>query len=277
MKTLKQLSILTSLAAVSLLTGCDIAEETCTTNADCDTAAGEICANIDATTLEGTCEAPADGSGSGSGSGADCSTDASICTDGQQCDGTQCVTITYNLIAIVSTATDSVGTPNNTPGPDIDAIAIEKGGVPTFADSVKKVINGGFTSSQPNANLDSSKVLGNTDVLFDTSGIVCDVSDTAGYFSLGYGSQPQGIIVVGFPTNFGSGDVAKIYEVGATWCVRDNGDSLPLRDDSFEVYYGPSNADTGAITDRASLLGQGFKLAGGSESQEGGIFPVTIN
>jgi Cys-rich repeat protein len=63
MKTVKQLSILTSLAAVSLLSGCDIAEDTCTTDADC--AEGETCQIAEGSADENICVA---GEGSATGS-----------------------------------------------------------------------------------------------------------------------------------------------------------------------------------------------------------------
>jgi hypothetical protein len=87
MKTVKQLSILTSLAAVSLLSGCDIAEDTCTTNADC--AEGETCQIAEGSADENICVA-------GEGSAAvTCTTDASLCSATQQCDNGACVTIVY--------------------------------------------------------------------------------------------------------------------------------------------------------------------------------------
>jgi hypothetical protein len=268
MKTLKQLSILTSLAAVSLLTGCDIAEDTCATDADCDTAAGEVCANIDEATSEGTCEAPADGSGSGSGSGADCSTDSSICTAGQQCDNGACVTIVYQHVAIVSRAVENASNHGNTPGPDIDAVAIKSGGVASFAASVAKVISGRASDPEGNVNAASSAITGTNDAMTDTTGGTCDLAEGQGFFSLGYGDAPQGIIILAMPNAIAATDSVAVYELGNGFCSNVS----VVREDSFEVYVGPLNADVAAITDLTTLIGQGFKLAGSQTAQNGGIF-----
>jgi hypothetical protein len=249
MKTVKQLSILTSLAAVSLLSGCDIAEDTCTTDADCDTAAGEICANIDEATSEGTCEAPADGSGSGSGSGEEtCTTDPTICTAEQQCDDGACVAIVYQHVAIVSRAVENVNNAGNTPGPDLDAVAIKSGGVSSFAASVAKVIAGRASDPEGNVNAVASAITGPNDAMTDTTGGTCNLAEGAGFLSLGYGDGPQGI---------GSGFCSNVSVV---------------REDSFDVYVGPLVVDLNAITDLTTLVGQGFKLAGSQTAQTGGIF-----
>ena len=155
MNTLKQLSILTSLAAVSLLTGCDIAEDTCTTDADCAT--GETCQIAEASGDSNVCVA-AEGSGSGSGSGATCTTDASLCSATEQCDNGACVTIVYQHVAIVSRAVENTSNHGNTPGPDIDAVAIKSGGVASFAASVAKVISGRASDPEGNVNAASSAI-----------------------------------------------------------------------------------------------------------------------
>jgi hypothetical protein len=269
MKTVKQLSILTSLAAVSLLTGCDIAEDTCTTNADCDTAAGEICANIDEATSEGTCEAPADGSGSGSGSGEEtCTTDPTICTAEQQCDDGACVAIVYQHVAIVSRAVENVNNAGNTPGPDLDAVAIKSGGVSSFAASVAKVIAGRASDPEGNVNAVASAITGPNDAMTDTTGGTCNLAEGAGFLSLGYGDGPQGIVILAMPNAIGAGDSVAVYEVGSGFCSNVS----VVREDSFDVYVGPLVVDLNAITDLTTLVGQGFKLAGSQTAQTGGIF-----
>jgi hypothetical protein len=287
MKTVKQLSILTSLAAVSLLSGCDIAEDTCTTDADCDTAAGEICANIDEATSEGTCEAPADGSGSGSGSGsgADCSTDPTICTDGQQCDDGVCASFVY--VALVSRG---VETPNetNTPGPDIDAIAVLKGGVPSFASEVVKFVSGPETNSG-NDNSDPSKLLGSNDAMSDTSGDKCDLDglanannsgepngradDSAATFtSLGF---QGGFVIVRMPVSIVDGDVISVYELGSVWC--DN--IMRDRADAYDIYVGLSSVQVEGFNSAAdfSVIGNGFQSLGADPAANGGIYKKTFS
>jgi hypothetical protein len=268
MKTVKQLSILTSLAAISLLTGCDIAEDTCTTNADCDTAAGEVCANIDEATSEGTCEAPADGSGSGSGSGATCTTDPTICSAEQQCDDGACVAIVYQHVAIVSRAVENVNNAGNTPGPDLDAVAIKSGGVSSFAASVAKVIAGRASDPEGNVNAVASAITGPNDAMTDATGGTCDLAEGAGFLSLGYGDGPQGIVILAMPNAIASTDSVAVYEVGSGFCANVS----VAREDSFDVYVGPLVVDLNAITDLTTLVGQGFKLAGSQTAQTGGIF-----
>jgi len=265
MKTLKQLSILTSLAAVSLLTGCDIAEDTCTTDADCAT--GETCQIAEASGDSNVCVA-AEGSGSGSGSGADCSTDSSICTAGQQCDNGACVTIVYQHVAIVSRAVEDAGNHGNTPGPDLDAVAIKSGGVASFAASVVKVIDGRASVPEGNVNAASAAITGANNAMTDTTGGTCDLAEGQGFFSLGYGDAPQGIIILAMPNAIADSDSVVVYEVGSTYCSN----VTRAREDSFDVYVGPLVVDVAAITDLTTLIGQGFKLAGSQTAQTGGIF-----
>lgn len=267
MKTVKQLSILTSLAAASLLAGCDIAEDTCTTNADC--AAGETCQIAEASGDSNICvAAEGSGSGSGSGSGATCTTDPSICTADQQCDDGACVAIVYQHVAIVSRAVEDTANHGNTPGPDLDAVAVKSGGVSSFAASVAKVIQGRASDPEGNVNAASSAITGANDAMTDTSGGTCDLAEGQGFFSLGYGDAPQGIIIVAMPNAIVDGDSIVVYEVGSTYCSN----VTRQREDSFDVYVGPLNADVAAITDLTTLTGQGFKLAGSQTAQTGGIF-----
>ena len=275
MKTLKQLSILTSLAAVSLLTGCDIAEETCATDADCDTAAGEVCANIDETTSEGTCEAPADGSGSGSGSGSGdtCATDED-CAAGEQCDDSACGAIVYQHVAIVSRAVEDLTKINKTPGPDLDAVAIESGGVSSFAASAPVLIFGRASDGNANENARKNDILGPNDVLTDTSGAIClDADGQSEFMSLGFGDAPQGIVVLAMPNPIAPTDSVAVYEVGNVYC----NDVTAVRDDSFDVYVGPVDANPDAITDLDTLLGQGFIKIGSQTAQTGGIFKFSAS
>ena len=265
MKTVKQLSILTSLAAISLLTGCDIAEDTCTTDADCAT--GETCQIAEASGDSNVCVA-AEGSGSGSGSGATCTTDASLCSATEQCDNGACVTIVYQHVAIVSRAVENTSNHGNTPGPDIDAVAIKSGGVASFAASVAKVISGRASDPEGNVNAASSAITGANDAMTDTTGGQCSLAEGQGFFSLGYGDAPQGIIVLAMPNAIAAGDSVAVYEVGSGFCANVS----VVREDSFDVYVGPLNADVAAITDLTTLIGQGFKLAGSQTAQTGGIF-----
>lgn len=265
MKTVKQLSILSSLAAISLLTGCDIAEDTCTTDADCAT--GETCEIAEASGDSNVCVA-AEGSGSGSGSGADCTTDASLCSATQQCDNGACVTIVYQHVAIVSRAVENASNHGNTPGPDIDAVAIKSGGVASFAASVAKVIDGRASDPEGNVNAASSAITGTNDAMTDTTGGQCSLAEGAGFFSLGYGDAPQGIVILAMPNAIAAGDSVAVYEVGSGFCANVS----VVREDSFEVYVGPLVVDVAAITDLTTLIGQGFKLAGSQTAQTGGIF-----
>ena len=265
MKTLKQLSILTSLAAVSLLTGCDIAEDTCSTDADC--AEGETCQIAEGSADANVCVA-AEGSGSGSGSGATCTTDASLCSATQQCDNGACVTIVYQHVAIVSRAVENTSNHGNTPGPDIDAVAIKSGGVASFAASVAKVISGRASDPEGNVNAASSAITGPNDAMTDTTGGTCNLAEGAGFLSLGYGDAPQGIVVLAMPNAIKAGDSVAVYEVGSGFCSNVS----VVREDSFDVYVGPLNANVAAITDLTTLIGQGFKLAGSQTAQTGGIF-----
>ena len=267
MKTVKQLSILTSLAAVSLLSGCDIAEDTCSTDADC--AEGETCQIAEGSADENICVAgEGSGSGSGSGSGATCTTDPTICSAEQQCDDGACVAIVYQHVAIVSRAVENVNNAGNTPGPDLDAVAIKSGGVSSFAASVAKVIAGRASDPEGNVNAVASAITGPNDAMTDTTGGTCNLAEGAGFLSLGYGDGPQGIVILAMPNAIGAGDSVAVYEVGSGFCSNVS----VVREDSFDVYVGPLVVDLNAITDLTTLVGQGFKLAGSQTAQTGGIF-----
>lgn len=266
MKTVKQLSILATLAAASLLSGCELAEDSCSTDADC--AEGETCQIAEASGDSNICVA-AEGSGNGSGSGAEtCTTNPALCGADEQCDNGACVAIVYQHVAIVSRAVENVDNHGNTPGPDIDAVAVKSGGVSSFAASVAKVIQGRASDPEGNVNAVSSAITGANDAMTDTSGATCDLAEGQGFFSLGYGDGPQGIVVLAMPNAIVDGDSIAVYEVGNGFCSNVS----VVREDSFDVYVGPLNADLSAITDLTTLVGQGFKLAGSQTAQNGGIF-----
>jgi hypothetical protein len=201
-----------------------------------------------------------------------CTTDPFICTEDQQCDNGACVTILYQHIAIVSRGVENTSNPGKTPGPDIDAVAIKSGGVASFAASVAKVISGRASDPEGNVNAASSAITGPNDAMPDTTGGQCIFSEGQGFFSLGYGDAPQGIIVLAMPNAIAAGDSVVVYEVGNSFCSNVS----VVREDSFEVYVGPLNADVAAITDLTTLIGQGFKLAGSQTAQNGGIFEFPV-
>ena len=73
------------------------------------------------------------------------------------------------------------------------------------------------------------------------------------------------------PNAIRPGDSIAVYEIGNGFCSNVS----VVREDSFEVYAGPLNANLAAITDLTdltTLVGQGFKLAGSQTAQIGGIF-----
>ena len=70
------------------------------------------------------------------------------------------------------------------------------------------------------------------------------------------------------PNAIRPGDSIAVYEIGNGFCSNVS----VVREDSFEVYAGPLNANLAAITDFTTLVGQGFKLAGSQTAQIGGIF-----
>lgn len=170
-------------------------------------------------------------------------------------------------VAIVSRAVENQSNHGNTPGPDLDAVAVKSGGVSSFAASVAKVISGRTSDPEGNVNDVSSAITGPNDAMTDTTGGQCSLAEGQGFFSLGYGDAPQGIIILAMPNAIRPGDSVAVYEVGNGFCSNVN----VVRDDSFEVYVGPLNADLAAITELSSLIGQGFLLVGNQSAQSGGI------
>jgi hypothetical protein len=201
-----------------------------------------------------------------------CTTDPFICTEDQQCDNGACVTIVYQHIAIVSRGVENTSNPGNSPGPDIDAVAIKSEGVSSFAASVARVVAGRVSDPEGNVNAASSAITGANDAMTDTTGGTCDLAEGQRFFSLGYGDAPQGIIILAMPNAIADSDSVVVYEVGSTYCS-----NLTLaREDSFDVYVGPLVVDVAAITDLTTLIGQGFKLAGSQTAQTGGIFEFPV-
>jgi len=147
-------------------------------------------------------------------------------------------------------------------------VAVKSGGVSSFAASVAKVISGRTSDPEGNVNDASSAITGPNDAMTDNTGGTCDLAEGQGFFALGYGDSPQGIVVLAMPNAIQPGDSVVVYEIGPGFCSNVN----VVREDSFEVYVGPLNANLAAITDRSSLISQGFRLAGSQSSQNGGIF-----
>jgi len=158
------------------------------------------------------------GGGIGSGEGFGCSTDPSICSADQQCDNGACVTTVYQHVAIVSRAVENQSNHGNTPGPDLDAVAVKSGGVSSFAASVAKVISGRTSDHEGNVNDLSSAITGPNDAMTDTTGGQCNLFEGQGFFSLGYGDSPQGIIVLAMPNAIQTGDSVVVYEIGPGFC-----------------------------------------------------------
>lgn len=208
------------------------------------------------------------GEGTGSGEGFGCTTDPSICTADQHCDNGACVNNVYQHVAIVSRAVENPANHGNTPGPDLDAVAVKSGGVSSFAASVVKVIQGRVSDPEGNVNAASSAIIGANDAMTDTTGGTCNLAEGQGFFSLGYGDDPQGIVILAMPNAIQQGDSLAVYEVGNGFCSNIS----TVREDSFEVYVGPLNADLTVISNLATLVGQGFKLAGSQSALNGGIF-----
>ena len=173
-----------------------------------------------------------------------------------------------SFVAIVSRAVENPSNHGNTPGPDLDAVAVKSGGVSSFAASVAKVIAGRTSDPEGNVNSASSAITGPNDAMTDTTGGACDLTEGQGFFSLGYGDAPQGIVILAMPNAIRPGDSIAVYEIGNGFCANIS----VVREDSFDVYVGPLNADLNVITNLTTLLGEGFRLAGSQTAQNGGIF-----
>jgi hypothetical protein len=106
----------------------------------------------------------------------------------------------------------------------------------------------------------------------DITGGACDLAEGQGYFSLGYGDAPQGIIILAMPNPITDGDSILVYELGNDFCSNIS----VVREDTFEVYVGPNDANLAAVTDLFTLLNEGFNPVGAQSLRVGGIFEFDI-
>lgn len=226
-----------------------------------------------------------DGSGSGDGS-ADGSGDAG-CTDGSECaDGEQCEIVDgettgtcvpvpetpYLYVAIVSRADGDQALDTNTPGPDVDAIQLIKGGVDNFAATVE-ASGAGAVGDPGNNNDDVSVVVGANDAIPTTDGSEdCDLSESADggtFWSMG---GDGGYVIVSFATGIEieTGDTLNVWELADDNCANVG----TARPDAYEVYI-TATADVASVNAAADItVDNGWALVGSSTG--GGIFSQTV-
>ena len=227
------------------------------------------------------------GSGSGSGSGDPLGAIGDACTEGADCEsgiceGDVCVAEAmamdpYLFVAVVSTATGADAVDNNTPGPDIDAIQLIKGGINNFATAVES-FGAGAVGADGNVNNDAALVVGPNDAIPAVDGSadcnlaeVGDTNPSAQFHSLG---GDGGYVVVSFATGIEveNGDTINIWELADTTC--NNVDRV--RPDSYNVFIGTAaalSATTGAADITAA---NGWALVTAS-STNGGIVSATAS
>jgi hypothetical protein len=226
------------------------------------------------------------GNGSGSGSGDMLGGLGDACTDGSECEsgiceGDVCVAEPamdpYLFVAVVSTATGADAIDNNTPGPDIDAIQLVKGGNDNFATAVES-FGAGAVGADGNVNDDASLVVGPNDAIPAVDGSedcnLAEVGDTdpsAQFHSLG---GDGGYVVVSFATGIEveDGNTINVWELADTTC--NNVDRV--RPDSYNVFIG-TQAALDATTTAADISAEnGWALVTAS-STNGGIVSVTAS
>jgi hypothetical protein len=183
-----------------------------------------------------------------------------------------CQSNVNQFVAIVSSAAENLTNHGFNPGPDIDAVAVKSGVVSSFAASVAKVIQGRASIPEGNLNADPAAAIGPNDAMTDITGGACDLAEGQGYFSLGYGDAPQGIIILAMPNPITDGDSILVYELGNDFCSNIS----VVREDTFEVYVGPNDANLAAVTDLFTLLNEGFNPVGAQSLRVGGIFEFDI-
>lgn len=213
--------------------------------------------------------------GSGDGSGEVACTDGSECAEGEVCENDICVEAPmgapYLFVAVVSNAQgdDALGT--NTPGPDIDAIQLIKGGVDNFAATVEGSTTGPIDDAEGNANDDPSLVTGANDAMAATSGEDCnlaEVGDGGQFYSMG---GDGGYVIVGFATGIEveDGDTVNVWELSDETCTNVN----TVRPDAYSVYIG---TDAASVTSAADIsAANGWQLLGASGAN-GGIFSQVV-
>ena len=230
-------------------------------------------------------DAGADGTDmSDAGMPSDASVDAAAeCTTGDDCasgicEGGVCVPepamAPYLFVAVVSTATGDEALENNTPGPDIDAVQLIKGGVDTFATAVESFAAGevGFDG---NVNDDVALVVGPNDAIPAVDGSedcnFAEVGDGAEFHSMG-GAGGYFVVSFGGGLEVTNGDTINVWEIASTSCANVG----TIRPDSYDVFIGTAAA-LQATTSAADISAEnGWSLVGAS-SPTGGIFSMAAS
>lgn len=221
-----------------------------------------------------------DGSGSGSGSGGGdqvACTDGSECADTEVCEAGFCAPAPamdpYLYVAIVSNASgdDALGT--NTPGPDVDAIGLVKGGTDNWAATVEQSGAGEVDADEGNNNDDPALVIGPNDAIPATDGSeecnLAEVGDGGEFHSMG---GAGGFVVVSFAQGIEveDGDILNIWELSDATCSNVS----TVRPDAYTVYIG-TDASTATSADAITAENGWVQVA--ASAANGGIVSQTIS
>jgi len=232
------------LAFVALFfTACEV-DESCETNADCDTAAGETCVITNGETT-GTCQGgtvvECDTTACPDGCNADgtckAACDTTACPNGCNADGS-CITNTETLdyrFVRIDDVSGNFDTPDG--GADIDAIVLWKAdGSSAYATTVEGFEHGGGLGTEVNPQDALNAPDAFPDYMSNNDASTCRVD--GGFVSLG---GTGGYLVVGMGDKMEAGDDLVVLEVGNC----DYGSGMAL-EDPIDVFVSVSNdVDTG--------------------------------
>lgn len=180
----------------------------------------------------------------------------------------------YLYVAVVSTASGDDALDTNTPGPDIDAVQLIKGGTDNFATAVESFAAGevGF---EGNVNDDVALVVGPNDAIPAVDGSedcnFAEVGDGAEFHSMG-GAGGYFVVSFGGGLEVADGDTINVWEIASTSCANVG----TVRPDSYNVFIG-TVAALDATTSAADISAEnGWSLVGASAAT-GGIFSMTAS
>ncbi|GEM_PF-3403541 len=253
----RTLTLLSALAAASMITGCPALLDDDDSTADDDDSTGDD-AELDC--------------GDGVDNDADGVTD---CDDPDCAADAECAGPNYIWVAVRSRTATQADLDNNTPGPDVDAVELFNGLTSEFVVDTSITFVPGAAGAAGNVNDQPAKVAGIPDSNVGGGDCVLAEGDDGTFWSMGSGDEnlgQEGWFIAQFAATDAivEGDVITVYEVGAGGC--DNVGAA--RDDEYEVYIGTDEVDDTDVN--ADSFDAAPWMSLGTTGQGGDVFEFTV-